>query len=294
MIKHLCSLLFLMIPTVYSSAAAGDFFADISHAYLPGQVTEIIAGDTILPIVEVDAHTPLPLGTAIIISELSPAGLTMGQGDMLAEKLAEKGWNVIISPFEQPLHNNAQATSQVESENSPDQSDSVMTMDPDIHPRSNQLTQHLDFDDTKNKLGMQLNALNNYLQERQGYRLIIAQGMLAASFLSLASTQPSLHPDTFVAISPFWPDSTINDLVVDNIAQSDFPVLDLAVDNYSNWASSTAAQRRVSAKNALKMHYRQVEISGTPLVFSIKPDQESSYIHTLTNTTIGWTRHLGW
>ncbi|MCB4437932.1 alpha/beta hydrolase family protein [Alteromonas sp. McT4-15] len=294
MTKHLCSLLFLMIPSVYSSAAVGDFFTDISHAYLPGQVKEIIAGDTILPIVEVDAHTPLPLGTAIIISELSPAGLTMGQGDLLAEKLAEKGWNVVISPFEQPLHNDAQTTSQVEGENSPAQSDDVMTTSTDIHPRSNQLTQHLDFDDTKNKLSMQLNALNNYLQERQGYRLVIAQGMLAASFLSLASTQPALHPDTFVAISPFWPDSTINDLVVDNIAQSDFPILDLAVGNYSKWASSTAAQRRVSAKNALKLHYRQVEISGSPLVFSIKSEQESSYIHTLTNTTIGWTRHLGW
>lgn len=301
MIRHSIVVLMLFF-TINTSSVYADFFSDISHAYQPGQVKELVAGDRLLPIIETQAHTPLPLGTAVIITELFPSGLTLGQGDMLADALAQKGWNVVISPFQQPLptldstamqasdDTNAMANMQTMNK------EEAMTNGADtvIHPRSNQLTKYFDFDDTKTSLNLQLNALNNYLQDRQGYRLVIAQGMLAASFLSLSNVQTTLQPDTFVAISPFWPEYTVNNMVASDIAQTDYPILDMSVENQSEWASYTREQRKISAKNALKMHYRQILIPQNSLTFSLNSNSKSPHIQTVTNHTVGWTRHLGW
>jgi hypothetical protein len=296
------AVLSVLLLLLLTNNAFANFYSDISHAYQPDQVKELMAGDVMLPIIEIEAHNPLPLGTAVIITEPFPSGLTLGQGDMLATEMAQKGWNVVISPFQLPPAKSENAPVDVDSSNTPasDQTqmakDNAMTNSTNeaIHPRSNQLTQHLDFKDTKASLNLQLNALNNYLQDRQGYRLVIAQGMLAASFLSLTNSQPTLQPDTFVAISPFWPERSLNGLVVDDIAQAEYPVLDFSIENHSDWASDTQAQRKISAKNALKMHYRQILIPQNPLVFSLNPKSKSSHIQIVTNHTIGWTRHLGW
>jgi hypothetical protein len=209
--------------------------------------------------------------------------------------LAEKGWNVVISPFNLPVNVTSQQNLPAESANT-DMSDSETTSmsAQNIHPRSNQLTQYLNFESATSALGLQLNALNNYLQDNSGYRMVIAQGMLAATYLSVVEQQPQLHPDTFVAISPFWPEESTNTLVIDNIAQSSFPILDLSLSGFNDWANSTTQKRKISAKNALKMHYRQIIIPSNLLAFSIKEFQKPPHIQIVANSTVGWTRHLGW
>jgi Protein of unknown function (DUF3530). len=208
---------------------------------------------------------------------------------------AEKGWNVVISPFNLPVNVTSQQNLPAESTNT-DISDAETTSmsAQNIHPRSNQLTQYLNFESATSALSLQLNALNNYLQDNSGYRMVIAQGMLATTYLSVVEQQPQLHPDTFVAISPFWPEESTNTLVIDNIAQSSFPILDLSLSGFNDWANSTTQKRKISAKNALKMHYRQIIIPSNLLAFSIKEFQKSPHIQIVANSTIGWTRHLGW
>ena len=293
--RHALLLTFAVIVSLLPMTAHCDFFTDVSHAYLPGEVKPLMIGEVESPIIEIEAQTPLPLGVAIILTEPFPSSLTLAQGNSLANMLAEKGWNVVISPFNLPVNVTSQQNQHAESTNT-DMSDSETTSmsAPNIHPRSNQLTQYLNFESATSALSLQLNALNNYLQDNSGYRMVIAQGMLATTYLSVVEQQPQLHPDTFVAISPFWPEESTNTLVIDNIAQSSFPILDLSLSGFNDWANSTTQKRKISAKNALKMHYRQIIIPSNLLAFSIKEFQKPPHIQIVANSTIGWTRHLGW
>ncbi len=293
--RHALLLTFAVIVSLLPMTAHCDFFTDVSHAYLPGEVKPLMIGEVESPIIEIEAQTPLPLGVAIILTEPFPSSLTLAQGNSLANMLAEKGWNVVISPFNLPVNVTSQQNLPAESTNT-DMSDSETTSmsAQNIHPRSNQLTQYLNFESATSALSLQLNALNNYLQDNSGYRMVIAQGMLATTYLSVVEQQPQLHPDTFVAISPFWPEESTNTLVIDNIAQSSFPILDLSLSGFNDWANNTTQKRKVIAKNALKIHYRQIIIPKNLLAFSIKEFQKPPHIQIVANSTIGWTRHLGW
>ena len=209
--RHALLLTFAVIASLLPMTAHCDFFTDVSHAYLPGEVKPLMIGEVEAPIIEIEAQTPLPLGVAIILTEPFPSSLTLSQGHSLANLLAEKGWNVVISPFNLPVDVTSPQNTSEETDSASDPSEaSRATQVESIHPRSNQLTQYLNFESSTSALNVQLNALNNYLQDRAGYRMVIAQGMLATTYLSVVEKQPQLHPDTFVAISPFWPEETTN------------------------------------------------------------------------------------
>ena len=293
--RHALLLTFALIVSLLPMTAHCDFFTDVKNAYLPGEVKALMIGEMEAPIIEVEARTPLPLGVAIVLTEPFPSSLTLAQGNSLAGMLADKGWNVVISPFNMPMNsspieNGSEQAGETQTEDASIPADTTQF----IHPRSNQLTQYLDFEAATTALTLQLNALDNYLQDRTGYRMVIAQGMLATTYLSSMETEPSLQPDTFVAISPFWPEENTNNLVIDTIAKASFPVLDVSLSNFNEWEASTTTKRKIRAKNALKLHYRQVIIPSNSLTFSIKEIKKNPKIHLVANVTIGWTRHLGW
>ena len=293
--RHALLLTFALIVSLLPMTAHCDFFTDVKNAYLPGEVKALMVGELEAPIIEVESKTPLPLGVAIILTEPFPSSLTLAQGNSLANMLAEKGWNVIISPFNMPKSSsNAETSGEQDSEMLTEEASSPTETALAIHPRSNQLTQYLNFEAATEALTLQLNALDNYLQDRTGYRMVIAQGMLATTYLSSIETQPNLQPDTFVAISPFWPEENTNNLVIDTIAKANFPVLDLSLSDFNDWETITTMKRKIRAKNELKLHYRQVILPNNSLTFSIKEIEKTPNIHMVANSTIGWTRHLGW
>ena len=293
--KHAILLTFAIIVLLLPVTALCDFFTDVSNAYLPGEVEPLMVGEGKAPVVIVEAQTPLPLGVAVILTEPFPSSLTLSQGNSLASLLAEKGWNVVISPFNLPINlpstlNSEEQNREAQPENAPPSIDS----EPFVHPRSNQLTQYLDFESTTTALTLQLNALDNFLQDKTGYRMVIAQGMLATAYLSAIEVQPNLQPDTLVAISPFWPQEETNNLVIDSVAKANYPILDLSLSNFNDWEARTSMKRKIRAKNELKLHYRQVDLPNNSLTFSIKEMKKNPNIHMVANSTIGWTRHLGW
>lgn len=293
--RHALLITFAVIVSLLPVTAHCDFFTDVSNAYLPGEVDALMVGEEKAPVIFIEARTPLPLGVAVILTEPFPSSLTLAEGNSLASMLAEKGWNVIISPFN--LSTSSPSVLTTEEQTSEAQAESAspsMGSESIIHPRSDQLTQYLDFESTTTALTLQLSALDNYLQDRTGYRMVIAQGMLATAYLSAVEMQPGLQPDSFVAISPFWPQEKTNNLVIDTIAKASFPVLDLSLSDFNDWEGITTVKRKVRAKNELKLHYRQVIIPNNSSTFSIKAIEKTSYIQMVANRTIGWTRHLGW
>lgn len=327
MFKQYIVLLLTLSTLLFSASVHSNFFDDVSQAYLPTDINEIIVGDGTAPIIEIEAHTPLPLGVAVILTSSQATSLTLAQGQSLGNTLAEKGWNVVISPLNIPIEKvaststatndspdstpqNSDGATDASSTSSDNNDTATASMDKDsmttenmaesnmaiegLHPRSSLLSNNLDFQQATTQLAIHLNALNNYLQSRPGYRLYIAQGMSAASYLSAIQIQPDLQPDSFIAVSPFWPDTLINTNVIKNIAESSYPILDISIEGLSEWELNTATERKKRSKNELKLHYRQVKIPRNSLTFSINKNQKSPHIQSVANSTIGWTRYLGW
>ncbi|MEQ3640395.1 MAG: DUF3530 domain-containing protein [Alteromonas sp.] len=324
--KCIASILCLLALGFSPKAAFGDYFTDISHGFALGEVQELLVGERVVPIIEVEPQTPLSQGVAVILVEPFLSSFSLSQSRELAGYLSEKGWRVVISPFNLNMMptesgiesadtsgqgaddqgaNNQGAGNQSASNQSTDaqaaadpaaeqalassgQSSSV------IHPRSTNLTQYFDFEQTSDKLTEQLIALNNRLQNVQGYRLVVAQGMLAATFLDATSNDLAFEPDSLVTISPYWPEADVNKSISDLVANSSFPVLDLSIDGLSDWENSTVVMRRNRAKTSLKLHYRQVLLPSSNSVFSLNQSQKTPYIQLVANNTIGWTRYLGW
>jgi len=325
MFKQYIVLLLTLSTLLFSASVHGNFFDDVSQAYIPTDINEIIVGDGTAPIIEIEAHTPLPLGVAVILTSSYPSGLTLAQGQSLGSALAEKGWNVLISPLSLPIEKMASTSIGTNSSsiNTPQNTDgatdasstnsndtAAASIDKNrmasddmnesslategLHPRSSLLFNNLDFQQATTNLAIHLNALNNHLQSRPGYRLYIAQGMSAASYLSAIQIQPNLQPDSFIAVSPFWPETLINSHIIKNIAESSYPILDISIEGLSEWELNTAPERKKRSKNELKLHYRQVKIPRNLLTFSINENQKNPHIQSVANSTIGWTRYLGW
>ena len=305
--KCIASILCLLALGFSPIAAFGDYFTDISHGFALGEVQELLVGERVVPIIEVEPQTPLSQGVAVILVEPFLSSFSLSQSKELAGYLSEKGWRVVISPFNlnmmptesgiEPADTSVQGadtqpaadpSAAEQASGSSGQSNSV------IHPRSTSLTQYFDFEQTSDKLTEQLIALNNRLQNVQGYRLVVAQGMLAATFLDATSNDLAFEPDSLVTISPYWPEADVNKSISDLVANTSFPVLDLSIDGLSDWENSTVVMRRNRAKTSLKLHYRQVLLPSSNSVFSLNQNQKTPYIQLVANNTIGWTRYLGW
>ena len=80
-------------------AACADYFTDISHGFALGEVQELMVGEQVAPIIEVESQTPLSQGVAIILVEPFLSNFSLAQSKELAEYLSQKGWHVVISPF---------------------------------------------------------------------------------------------------------------------------------------------------------------------------------------------------
>ena len=306
--KCIASLLCLLALGFSPKAAFGDYFTDISHGFALGEVQELLVGERVVPIIEVESQTPLSQGIAIILVEPFLSSFSLSQSKELAGYLSEKGWRVVISPFNlnmMPTKSGLESTD-TSGQGADDQSAAVGSATAQqqlgsngqsnsiIHPRSTNLTQYFNFEKTSESLTEQLTALNNRFQNVQGYRLVVAQGMLAATFLDATSNDLAFEPDSLVTISPYWPEADVNKSISDLVANSSFPVLDLSIDGLSDWEKNTVVMRRNRAKTSLKLHYRQVLLPSSNSVFSLNQNQKTPYIQLVANNTIGWTRYLGW
>jgi hypothetical protein len=122
----------------------------------------------------------------------------------------------------------------------------------------------------------------------------IAYGMQAAQLLDLGSKGIIPSPDTLVAITPFWPNADINRGVPEFIAGTEFPVLDLSINDTNTWASQTETKRKQLAITSLKLHYRQQSLSTHNSTFGLMDNENSAKIQLIAGSVLGWTQHLGW
>jgi hypothetical protein len=131
-----------------------------------------------------------------------------------------------------------------------------------------------------------LQAVIEKSQEYPGFFLVISKGTSAAWLSKIYAENTLDAPDAFVAISPYWPDRKLNQLLPKWIANTSMPVLDLYSSWDNGWARKTIAQRQIAAVKSLKLQYRQQELLGVNM-----HQQHNDYI---SKNIYGWITHMGW
>ncbi|MDO6565766.1 hypothetical protein Q4561_01715 [Alteromonas sp. 1_MG-2023] len=273
-----CSFSFLFSMGPFASCAqAQSLYEDITHAFLPEDITYVMAGEIRVPIFESSSALPVSRGVAIILADASPSGLSIRDARHLASLLNEKGWHAVVSPVSFAL------------EEEPD-----LPVEEATHPKADSRLQQLNYVTASQHLTTLMNALNTHLESHQGFRMNIAYGMQAAQMLDLGSKGIIPSPDTLVTIAPFWPNVDINRSVPEFIAGTEFPVLDLSINDTNPWATQTEVKRKQLAATSLKLHYRQQSLATQNSTFGLMENENSANIQLIGANILGWAQYLGW
>lgn len=286
---------FLLLLT--GSTRAGILADDIRQQYLPSEYETVLAGEEDIPVFSAQPTTTLSRGVAIIFMDTGYQGLTLQNAQQLAARLNQWGWHTRIVPS--PVSLNPPATTPSAETVAPAdgtgsdkvQSDSD-TLSALMHPRAWAGTPVADAGTSQTMMALIAGAVFRSVDDVPGFRLVISQGMGAAQFLSLAVTDNVPPPDGLVVISPYWPQSGLQQNISEQLASTLFPVLDLQLPGSTPWTAGAPAIRRTDATKALKLHYRQKQLGASVNLASTFGN--SAFSNSLSKEIYGWVNYLGW
>lgn len=264
-------------------------------------MSTLLVGEQSVAVFPAPSAIPLKRGAAVLFYESGNLGLTFDVAAQIGNRLNDHGWDTLLVPA-------MFAANTAQPETTSEEEDAVL-------PRTDSLSPAVGYTDSRTTFTLLLNAVYQHLSDTEGFRMVIAQGMTAALLLDTGSTEAITVPDTAVVLSPFWPAREHNQTIPAHLAKTAFPVLDIGLNDYNNWALSTRYQRSQQARTSLKLHYRQqvmlslgtsaiarsVTYSGRQLGHTMpsaaSPATASSmspFATRLAGRIYGWTTYLGW
>jgi hypothetical protein len=116
----------------------------------------------------------------------------------------------------------------------------------------------------------------------RGFRIALAEGITAAHLLQLNNIDGI---DGLVCINTFWPEQSNNQRIVNDIAATSMPLLDLALSHSNRWHKATQQDRRREAIRQRKSQYRQRTLTTIDEVHAIP---------IVVTEVIDWIRAQGW
>ncbi len=248
-------------------------------ARYPGeQHLALSAGEDALTVLQTSSRTTLPRGVAIILVETGYQGLTIPGAWQLSQRMSRWGWHVLIAPVEiNTVAQNTENGAPTEITRFTDSSHSWV-----------------DASGWDTQVMLILNAAFAAVDSEPGYRLVISQGMSAASVLKLDAQNKLPATDSLVTIAPFWPQAGLNQRIAQYLKDSPTPVLDISGGLRNRWSALTASERARQATVNLKLHYRQQAISDDFAGSSLDTQLGSVFVNQVGKTIYGWVDYLGW
>jgi hypothetical protein len=278
--------------------------ADMQNQLHSDQFTLIDVGDNRVPILISLSEQPITKGVILIIGD---ANMSLGRQDSLshvAKYLPSIGWTTVVMPslglslgpnMEFPIEsNNTQVVNDTKEDDATiaaieQASIEEETATQPINSRSIvSAISEAALDVYSQEVKTYLAATLTHMQTTMGYRIVVSQGITAATITKLASDRDALMQqiDTLVINNPYWPIRKLNNELPMAIAQTPIPVLDLVSQSDNNWSKQTERTRRIKARTELKEVYRQVDIIGQPL--------DQMQMQYIARQIKGWTTYLGW
>lgn len=96
-----------------------------------------------------------------------------------------------------------------------------------------------------------------HLEPNPGFRVVVAEGVVAAFLIRLYAHELLPAPDALVVIAPYFPQWQLNQALPAQLAALSFPVLDLQPSDAHQNSLATAAERVIQARRLQHTGYRQ-------------------------------------
>ena len=287
----------MLIPSAFAAPSAED----TSRQFFADEMSTLLVGEETIAVFPASSATPLKRGVAVLFYESGNLGLTFDVAAQIGNRLNDHGWDTLLVPA--MFAANTALPETVSDDQEP------------VPPRADSVSPPMNYADSRATFTSLLNAVYQHIADKEGFRVVVAQGMTAALLLDTGSKDEITLPDMAVVLSPFWPTREHNQAVPAHLAKTTFPVLDIGLNDYNNWALSTRYMRSQKARTSLKLHYRQqvmlslgtsaiarsVTYSGRQLGYGVpsaaSPTTASSmspFATRLAGRIYGWTTYLGW
>ena len=248
---------------------------DIKHYLTPNKIKPLLAGTEEYITLVTENTSVNNKGVAILLPDWQQGATNPKAINYLRKQLPMHGWRSIsIQPMSKPNNypSNALKISEQQEENK-----AILN-------------------EYKSKLGTLMNAVIEKAKESPGIIMIIAQGNHGAMLVDLLSqenkssiiTQP---PNALILISSYVLSSNIllddtNTVFAKQLANSEYPVLDLYLKYDNPIVISKAKQRLMLSKQEMKAYYRQRQLNNT--VMGYYPEQ------ALFTQIKSWLTAIGW
>jgi hypothetical protein len=305
------------IVSIGSAAQSGSVTeltnTDMQYQLHSDQFTLIDVGDNKVPILISLSEQPITKGVVLIIGD---ADMPLGRQDSLshvAKYLPSIGWTTVVMPS-LGLSLGSNMVVPIESSDTQTFNDTQKANTDNVTiAAAEQASKNLISEKTEDTVANSKNnssavsavseaalivysqevetylaAILTHMQTTMGHRIVVTQGITAATIAKLVSERDTLMQqiDALVINNPYWPIRKLNNKLPMIIAQTRIPVLDLVSQWDNSWSKQTERKRRIKARTELKEVYRQTDIIGQPL--------DQIQMQYIAREIKGWTTYLGW
>lgn len=302
------ALLFFCLPLMASELAPEQLQKqDVSRSRLHLQTHSLMAGEREVLALVGEGTQAQSKGVAILLSDAEAKAFSQDNLLPLAGQLQRLGWHTLLmaAPYLPELTPQSESVPVQQGEEGADgekstesaetasagqqnnQQDLQHPLSASPHPLSGSpWFSEAQFTAQQQQIQLQMLAARDYASQYPGFVLVIAQGMSAAWLTRLYAEQTLLAPDALVMVDAYWPAVSYNRQLAEYVATTPMPLLDIYGQHDNHWAALSQPQRRIAARQRLKLQYRQRELAGQPAT-------QAQAIY-LSREIYGWLRYLGW
>ncbi|MFQ3235078.1 MAG: hypothetical protein ACI9C4_000632 [Paraglaciecola sp.] len=282
--QYHCWLLGGLLTMVQAVFATPTQIMDVEREFLPQSYQILDGPEQQVLLITSQATTALTRGVAVLVSESGISPVSDRSLAPLAKRLNGIGWvtMLVAAPAVGLVPLSEEAIPD-------DKQNSSAPQETFSSQASYQKTSQMDsanFLQHQARLVTSMQLIVKQSRQYPGFLLVIAQGTSAAWLTKIYAEQALPPPDALVVISPFWPARQYNSLLANQVAMTTMPVLDIYHTRDNNWSLQSANERKISALKALKLHYRQREMSAL--------DDPAQNARQLNKQIYGWLHYLGW
>ena len=238
---------------------------DIKHYLTQEKIIPLLVGtDSYLTVVN-EHTTAINKGVMVLIPDWQQSIATPNALNQLSNNMPQHGWTTItLHPPHKPQSYPSQAfTAQERS------SENIET-----------LTNY------EKKFADVMQALITKAKSYPGVIIVVAEGNHSAVLLNIYQQALVAAPSALVMLSSYMPTLPENDKIAQQLALSDYPILDLYLQRDHRLVMTSAKMRKDFAQRAMKIYYRQRQLSNQATGYYAK--------QTLTKAIISWLSAMGW
>ena len=238
---------------------------DIKHYLAQEKISPLVVGSNSYLIATNEYTTPVNKGIMVLIPDWQQSIATPNALNQLRKNMPSKGWTTItLHPPNKPQGYPSQALTAAE--------------------RQTQDTETL-ASYSKDFAEIMLATI----EQAKGYPgaiIVIAEGSNSAVLLDIYQQGLVGSPAAMVMLSSYMPTQPASEKLAQQMADTDYPILDLTLKRDHYLVHANATLRKDLAKKSMKIYFRQKQLSNQMIGYYPKG--------SLTKEIISWLSSMGW